>query len=795
MKLTELTNNQRAVITKIKGHKAFKKRMAELGFVEGKVIEVVRYAPLQDPIDYKIMDYEVSLRRSEAQLIEVVPERQYEEREQETFDTTVTYDTKSKQTSKKPKNSKTISVALVGNPNCGKTTLFNHFTGSVEHVGNYSGVTVDAKKGSTTYNGYKINFIDLPGTYSLTAYSPEEEFVLNHIISDIPDVILNVVDAGNLERNLYLTTQLLETNLKIVVALNMYDELERNEAYLDYSMLGKMLGIEFVPTIGSKKYGIKEVLDAIVRTYESEPKRTVTIRYQKPLDRFIAELSSMLTHEKTGHYLSNAVSPRFIAVKLIENDELIWRYAKQFKNYKQIREFIYKYKRKIREHLGSDKEIDDLTVNSRYAFVRGALKETYTEGKKETHKKTKSLDNILTHKILGFPIFLLFLFVMFDGTFWLGKYPMEWIDTLISLLKDGVSDILPQGMLKDLIVEGIINGVGSVIVFLPNIVILFFFISFMEDTGYMARAAFIMDKLMHKIGLHGKSFIPLIMGFGCNVPAIMATRTIESRNDRLLTILINPFMSCSARLPVYILIAGTFFNHKAGLIIFLLYMGGITTAIVMAIIFKKIFFNKKEIPFVMELPPYRMPTLKSTLRHMWHKALQYLKKMGGIILVASVIIWFLGYFPRENTAPDMPKQSHETHLYNSYIGKIGRTLTPVFKPLGFDWKQTVAIIAGISGKEVIVSTLGVLYTGNGDEKDLRHALKSARKNDGSPAFTKWSALAFLVFVLLYFPCIATISTVYRETGSWFWPVFMMFYTTLLAWIAAFVTFNLGALLL
>ncbi len=790
MKLTDLTNHQKAVITKIRGHKAFKKRMAELGFVEGREIEVIRYAPLQDPIDYKIMDYEVSLRRSEAQLIEVVPEQQYKEKQPETFDATVTYDTRSLQTVNKSKKTKSIHVALVGNPNCGKTTLFNHFTGSVEHVGNYSGVTVDAKKGSTIYKDYEIHFIDLPGTYSLTAYSPEEEFVLNHLISEVPDIILNVVDAGNPERNLYLTTQLIETNLKIVVALNMYDELQKNDARFDYELLGQMLGIKFVPTIGSKKYGIEEVLQAIVETYESDRQRNIIIRYQKPLDRFVSELANRLTHDQTGHYLSNAVSPRFIAVKLIENDTLIWKYAKQFKNYKQLRAFVYRYKQKIKEHLGSDRELDDLAVNSRYAFVRGALKETYQEGKKERHKKTTSLDNILTHKFWGFPIFLLFLFVMFESTFWLGKYPMEWIDMLIGLVKNTVSAVLPQGMLKDLIVEGIINGVGSVIVFLPNIVILFFFISFMEDTGYMARAAFIMDKLMHKIGLHGKSFIPLIMGFGCNVPAIMATRTIESRNDRLLTILINPFMSCSARLPVYILIAGTFFSHYAGLVIFLLYIGGIATAIVMALIFKKVFFNQREVPFVMELPPYRMPTLKSTARHMWHKALQYLKKMGGIILIASIIIWFLGYFPRQNVT-EQQATSHETHLYQSYIGQIGRALTPVFSPLGFDWKQTVAIIAGVSGKEVIVSTLGVLYAGGNQEQDLRDALKNARRDDGTPVFTQWSALAFLVFVLLYFPCIATISTVYRETNSWFWPVFMMVYTTLLAWIAAFAVYNLG----
>ena len=791
MKLTELKNKEKAIIVKTKGHKSFKKRMSELGFVEGRKIEVIRTAPLQDPIDYKILGYEISLRRSEAELIEVIPEQQYKDTINNVFDNDIEYNKESK-SDLIPKKSKTINVALVGNPNCGKTTLFNHFTGSVEHVGNYSGVTVDAKKGTATYKGYKINFIDLPGTYSLTAYSPEEEFVLDYLITEVPDIILNIVDAGNLERNLYLTVQLLETNLKIVVALNMFDELKKNGSHLNYDLLGQMLGVNFVPTIGSKKYGIEEVFDAIINTYENFSQRTVKIRYQKPLDRFVNELSLLLTHEKTEHYLPNVISPRFIAIKLIENDKLIWKFAKQFKNYLQIREFIYNYKKKIKEHLGGEKEIDDIIVNSRYAYVRGALKETYKEGNKVTHKKTNILDNILTHKILGFPIFIFFLFIMFESTFWLGQYPMEWIDAFISLLKEVINNILPSGILKDLLIEGIINGVGSVIIFLPNIVILFFFISFMEDTGYMARAAFIMDKLMHKIGLHGKSFIPLIMGFGCNVPAIMATRTIESRNDRILTILINPFMSCSARLPVYILIAGTFFERKAGLVIFLLYMGGIFTAVVMSIVFKKIFFKQKEIPFVMELPPYRMPTLKTTMRHMWHKALQYLKKMGGIILIASIIVWFLGYFPKSDDNKD-----NEAHLYNSYIGKLGRSLEPLFSPLGFDWKQTVAILTGVSGKEIIVSTLGILYANNDSDKetDLNNAIKQARKNDGSPAFSRHSALAFLVFVLLYFPCIATIVAVYKETNFWFWPLFVMVYTTLLAWGGAFLVFNLSKFLL
>ncbi len=792
MKLTELKNKEKAVILKVKGHREFKKRMAELGFVEGRVIEVVRQAPLQDPVDYKIMNFEVSLRRSEAELIEV--SKDFDDYKSDTEEISQTFNVENLSTPKpKPHKQKIINVALVGNPNCGKTTLFNYFTGSVEHVGNYSGVTVDAKKGSTTFKGYKINFIDLPGTYSLTAYSPEEKFVLDHLITEIPDVVLNVVDAGNLERNMYLTTQLLETNLKLVVALNMYDELQKTGSHLDYKLLGGMLGVKFVPTIGSKKIGIGEVLQAIIDTYENDSQRNVTIRYQKPIERFVSELAEELTADKTRSSLSNAVSPRFLAIKLLEQDPLIMQKAKSFKNYKQIRKKTYNYRQKTKEHLGSEKEVDDLIINSRYAFVRGALKETFTEGTKNTHIGTTKLDNILTHKFLGFPIFLFFLFVMFEGTFWLGKYPMEWIDYFIGWLKDIFGMVLPAGMLKDLLVDGIIGGVGSVIVFLPNILILFFFISFMEDTGYMARAAFIMDKLMHKIGLHGKSFIPLIMGFGCNVPAIMATRTIESKNDRLLTILINPFMSCSARLPVYILIAGTFFPHRAGSVIFFLYLLGISVAILIAIIFKKIFFNKKEVPFVMELPPYRMPTMKSTVRHMWHKALQYLRKMGGIILVASVIIWFLGYFPRpaENS-----HETHETTLYNSYIGQIGRAVQPAFEPLGFDWRETVAIIAGVSGKEVIVSTMGVLYTGKGDDtKDLKQALKSAKKSDGTPVFSKLTALAFLVFVLLYFPCIATIATVYKETGTWTWPVFMMIYTTGLAWIFGFLVYQLGGLLL
>ncbi len=792
MTLAELHTGEKAIIVKIKGHRSFKKRMAELGFVEGKEITVVRNAPLKDPIDYKIMNYDVSLRRNEALLIEVIPKGNYNQENKINKINIEQTDLQGNNTSKL----KEINVALVGNPNCGKTTLFNHFTGSVEHVGNYSGVTIDAKKGHTTFKGYKINFIDLPGTYSLTAYSPEEKFVMDYLIKEKPDIILNVVDAGNLERNLYLTTQVLETQLKTVVALNMYDELQRSGATFDYHTLGRMIGIPFVPTVASKKIGIGDLLDTIINSYNKDNHRIVKINYQKPLGRFLEELEKLLTTEKTNHFLPNILSSRFIAIKLLENDELIWSYAKHLKNYKEIRKKIYNYKQTIKEHFGTEKELDDLIINSRYAFVKGALEETYKPGRKQQHKRSYLLDNILTHKIWGFPLFIFFLFIMFESTFWLGEYPMKWIEEGLVLLSEQISLWLPAGMLKDLIVDGIIGGVGSVLVFLPNILILFFFISFMEDTGYMARAAFIMDKLMHKIGLHGKSFIPLIMGFGCNVPAIMATRTIESKNDRLLTILINPFMSCSARLPVYVLIAGAFFPHNAGLVIFLLYILGIMVAIGIALLFKKIFFSKKEAPFVMELPPYRMPTFKSTIRHMWHKAMQYLKKMGGPILIASIIIWFLGYFPlpkNNNNMQQTPKSKQE-HLYNSYIGQIGRTIEPVFKPLGFDWRATVAVTAGIVGKEVIVSTLGVLY-GNDNEENLRASLKSATKEDGSPMFTPVSALAFLVFVLLYFPCIATIITVKNETGTWRWSLFMIGYTTSLAWIFGFLVYQIGNLII
>ncbi len=819
MKLIDLKNTEKGIITKVKGQRTFKKRMNEMGFIEGEAIQVIRYAPLKDPVEYKVMNYEVAIRRNEADLIEVTIEPVT--KGQDVFEK----NDYTKKIKRKHDFLKTINIALVGNPNSGKTTLFNQLTKSVEHVGNYSGVTVDAKKSTIRYKGYTLNFMDLPGTYSLTAYSPEEKFVLEHLLTQIPDIVVNVVDAGNLERNLFLTTQLIDMNIPTVVALNMYDELEKPGSRLNFRMLGNMLGIPFVPTIGTKKVGVNNLLLTIINTFEKPPERTIIVKNYKPVERIIATVVPELTIAKTDHKLMNIVSPRFVAVKLMEKDPLIINFAHSFINYFEIKGLIEDGVQKITSHLKND--IDTILVNAKYGFIRGALKETYSEGNTEKHKKTKTLDKIITHKYLGFPIFIFFLWLMFQGTFLLGNYPMEWINWGVQWLNKLFMEHMLPGPLRDLITDGIIQGVGSVIIFLPNILFLFLFISIMEDTGYMARVAFIMDKLMHRIGLHGKSFIPLIMGFGCNVPAIMSTRTIESKNDRLLTILINPFMSCSARLPVYILITSAFFPKNAGNVITLLYFIGIAVAILVAILFKKIFFKEEEVPFVMELPPYRIPTTKSVLRHMWHKGAQYLQKMGNIILITSIIIWALGYFPRpEQTDFDkiaqyssrniaslsilqkqkeqlktavvqklniLEKQHHESQMYNSYIGKIGRAIAPVFKPLGFDWKMTVSIITGITAKEVVVSTMGVLYPSK--ENNLSHALLS--ETDAvtrQPFWNKTRALSFLIFILLYFPCVATMAAVKKETGTWKWSLFMVFYTTAIAWIFSFAFFQIGQLL-
>lgn len=833
MNLSELHTGEEAVIVKVKGRGAFRKRITEMGFVKGKKIKVIKNAPLKDPIEYSIMDYEVSLRKSEAALVEVLDEKSLRRNGNGSFEGVITEDILQKKAQEK---SKTINIAFVGNPNCGKTTLFNFASGSKEHVGNYSGVTVDLKQAKFTQNGYTFNLTDLPGTYSLSAYSPEELYVRNFIIDQTPDIIINVLDASNLERNLYLTTQLIDMDVKVICALNMYDELEKKGAEFDYEALGKMIGIPFVPTIGSKGKGIKELFDKAITVYEDKSPivRHIHINYGKGLEKSIKTLQEVIKIDANKDFL-NKLSSRFIAIKLLENDKDVHLLIEKFANSKEIFETYKKQSTKLKQHLGDDPET--VFTDARYGFIHGALKETYKEGTTEQTVKTKLIDNILTHKYWGYPVFLFFMWLMFQATFSIGQYPMDWIDTGVQWLSNFVSSAMPDGMLKDLLVDGVIGGVGSVIVFLPNILILFFFISLMEDTGYMARVAFIMDKIMHKVGLHGKSFIPLIMGFGCNVPAIMATRTLENRNDRILTILINPFMSCSARLPVYLIVIAAIFPDKAAWILFGLYMTGIALAAIFGIIFKKVLFKSKEAPFVMELPPYRKPTIRTTSIHMWHKGEQYLKKMGGVILIASILIWALGYFPQttektaayekeissiqqkiellqqnnsaanelnilQNKLNNLTLDKESDQHSNSYIGKIGRFIEPVMSPLGFDWKMSVSILTGIAAKEVVVSTMGVLYHADKDADENSETLKTKLRNErftsgdkkGELIFTPLASVSFLLFILIYFPCIAVVAAVKKETGHWKWAAFLVTYTTGLAWIIAFLVYQIGSLI-
>ena len=820
---------EKLVVTKLSGRGAFKRRLAEMGFTRGAVVEVVKNAPLRDPIEYSILGYNISLRRAEAEMIEVELMSKFEI--EEVYNGTQVADP-----FKKIKPNTQINIALVGNPNAGKTTLFNLLSNQHEHVGNYSGVTVGATASKLKFKNYTINIVDLPGTYSISSFSPEEVYVRNHLLNELPDIVLNVVDAGNLHRNLYLTTQLIDMDLQIVMALNMFDDLEKNGANLDYQHLGGMLGVPMVPTVASKKKGIDDLLNKIVDVFESkeESVRHIHINYGKPLDKAISEITSLIKVPK-NHEITNKISSRFVAIKLLEKDKEIENTLDLFSNKEEIQPIVNKWIKKIEANLSNDSHT--LVTDAKYGFIRGALKETLKEGKVKKHYKTRKIDDFITHKIWGFPIFIFFIWTMFQSTFLLGSYPMEWIDALVTSIKDVIGSNMTEGPLKDLIIDGVINGVGGVIIFLPNILILFFFISLMEDTGYMARAAFIMDKLMHKIGLHGKSFIPLIMGFGCNVPAIMATRTIENRSERILTILINPFMSCSARLPVYVLITAAVFPDNAGNMIFLIYMIGIAVAAIMAIIFKKLFFRKDETPFVMELPPYRAPIISGTLRHMWNKAQEYLKKMGGIILIASVIIWALGYFPinelsqknYENNIEKLEKEfknqsisiEERNHyqkttkieyrteqLANSYIGRFGKSIEPAIEPLGFDWRMGVSIIAGIPAKEIIVSTMGVLFSSiqEGDNiksdknvEGMAYRIRSQVHLDGdkkgNPLFTRISAFSFLLFVLIYFPCVATLSAVRKETGTWKWPAFMFVYTTSLAYAISFGFYQIAILLI
>lgn len=826
MFLSDLKTGEIGVIIKVNGSGAFRKRILEMGFIKGKAIKVILNAPLKDPIKYKIMDYEVSLRRSEAKLIEVIYPKDNKEKKalvEEKYSFENNYDCEECVLKKAPNGTKQITIALVGNPNAGKTSLFNIASGAHEHVGNYGGVTVDSKEGNFKHNGYQIKIVDLPGTYSISAYTPEELYVRKFLIEEKPDVVINVVAASNLERNLYLTTELIDMEVPMVIDLNMYDELQESGSEFDHIKLSKLLGIPIVPTVCRSGMGIPALFDAVIRVYENkEPVvRRIKIYYGHTIENAISKTNILLDKEKG---IERIFPTRYLSIKLLEKDAEVTKYVKHaYQSAENILQVTADEIKDIESTLQEDTE--SAITNARYGFVAGGLKETFKEKLKESDA-TRVIDAIVTNKYLGFPLFFIFMWIMFECTFRLGDYPMGWIESAVEWIGNIVRSYMPDGILKDLIVDGIIGGVGGVIVFLPNIVILYAFISFMEDSGYMSRAAFIMDKVMHKMGLHGKSFIPLIMGFGCNVPAILATRTIESRNSRMITMLINPFMSCSARLPVYLLFVGVFFKANAGLALFSLYIIGILLAVISARLFKRFLFAGEDAPFVMELPPYRMPTLKSVCRHMWDKSRQYLRKMGGVILIASILIWFLGYFPQDSienqqidtqieqidesfssgllTEEERNDQVDEQealrttdHTEYSYIGRLGKFIEPVMRPLGFDWRISVSLLTGSAAKEVVVSTLAVLYTGNADEdqSSLQDRLLSSTNPDGTPTFTPLVVISLLLFVLIYFPCVATIAAIKEEAGSWKWGLFSVVYTTLLAWLVAFAVFQIGSLFL
>lgn len=797
MKLSELHTGEKGIIVKVLGHGGFRKRIVEMGFITGKEVTVLLNAPLQDPVKYLVMGYEVSMRRDEAAMIEVVSAQDIQ-KVQDIHDVqsiSLPYDEEEALHKMAKKKRRHIDVALVGNPNCGKTSLFNYVSGAHERVGNYSGVTVDAKEGIAHFEGYEFHIVDLPGTYSLSAYSPEELYVRKQIVNHTPDVILNVLDASNLERNLYLTTQLIDMHLRMVCALNMFDETEKRGDRIDHEKLGNLLAVPMIPTVFKSGRGVQELFHTIIEIYEGKIKEGhIHINHGKYIEKGIDSIRPLLYMDDD---VKRRYSTRFVAVKLLEGDSQIEEYTRTLPNADKIFATRDKAAKDIEQELKTDAET--AVMDAKYGFINGALQEAeYGIGsKQDTYEVTHLIDHVITHRYLGFPLFFAVIFMMFEVTFTIGQYPADWIEAAVAWFGNYISTYMPDGPLKDMTVDGIIGGVGSVIVFLPQILILYTFISFMEDSGYMARAAFIMDKPMHKMGLHGKSFIPLIMGFGCNVPAIMATRTIESRRSRLVTMLIMPFVSCSARLPIYIMIVGSFFavKYQASVLIGI-YAAGIIVAVIASRILSRFLVKGEDTPFVMELPPYRFPTAKAIFRHTWEKGKQYLKKMGGIILVASIIVWALGYFPR--TPEDTPLPEHQEQ---SYIGRIGKAIEPVFYAQGFNWKLDVGLIAGVGAKEIVASTIGVLYSGDSSFADDEEVVDGDSKYDilrqkmEADGITAVSAVAFLVFVLLYFPCTAAIIAIKNESGSWRWAIFATAYTTVVAWIVSALVYQIGTVFL
>ncbi|MGE5257580.1 MAG: ferrous iron transport protein B [Hyphomicrobiales bacterium] len=722
--------------------------------------------------------------------------------------------------------SKHLTIALAGNPNSGKTSIFNNLTGTRQKVGNWPGVTVEKKEGHISRSGYSLTIVDLPGTYSLTPFSIEEVVARNFLLDERPDVVIDIIDASNLERSLYLATQVRELDCKVLFALNMADMARSRGTKIDGRKLSELLDVPVVFTVGNRNEGMDELLDQAIRLAESTAPlaRTRRVKYSHDIEEAIGRLKHFI--ETTADGLP-PYAARWVAAKLLEDDKIVKE--RLVAAAPETGRTILQAGQALRKHLSDrfDEDPQIVMTDERYGFIAGIVREVQTSTTQQRVDISRSIDLVLTHRLFGFPIFIFFIWAMFQLTFTLGEYPVKWIEAAVDLAAGAAGSLLPEGIFRSLVVDGVIAGVGSVIKFMPNILILFFCIALFEDTGYMARSAFLMDKIMHLIGLHGKSFIPMLMGFGCNVPAIMAARTLESEKDRILTILITPFMSCSAKLPVYVILAGAFFGTRAGTVIFGLYLLGIVVSIITGRIFRSTLLKGADAPFVMELPPYRLPMAKSLLIHMWDRSKLFLRKMGKIILLGSVIVWALSAFPREaaysrdyaagirqaraavetgpTTAGDaekraIPEQSEQTaaelrrlekaeQAQNSYIGRLGRWVAPAFAPLGIDWRGGVSLLSGFVAKEIVVSTLGVLHAAG--ESEEQGALEKALLASG---MTPLSALSMMVFVLLYLPCLATTTAIRRETGSYRWMLFSIGYSTSVAWVMAFLVYQSGRLL-
>lgn len=690
---------------------------------------------------------------------------------------------------------KKITVALAGNPNSGKTTIFNSLTGSNQRVGNYPGVTVEKVEGKKIYKGYEITFVDLPGTYSLSAYSDDEIVARNYLINDNPDMVIHVVDAANLERNLYLFTQLSELEVPVMIALNMIDILKSNGKMANEKEMSDLLGVPVVPTIGNKNKGIEDLLDTIIKNYDNEEfknQKRVKVDYGDDIKKETDSIELLIG--KTNEL--SAYPKAWLAIKLLDNDPVMVKEASHTKYGHEILEQAKKSRDHLKEHFSENAE--KVIVERRHGFAKSVAKVVIKDTEEGKTDFSDKIDKFVLNKYLGIPIFLVVMYIIFKFTFTFSEPVVGWFETFFEWCQGIAAGIIPDGPIQSLIVDGIIGGVGGVLGFFPLILFMFFAIAFFEDTGYMARAAFVMDKIMSKFGLQGKAFLPLMISTnGCAVPGLMATRTLDSKRDRLITMLVTPFMICGAKLPIFALIIGAFFEAKyQSRVMFLMYLLSVAIALGAAKLLSKTVLKGEPSYFVMELPPYHVPSLKGLLLKMWERAWMYIKKAGTVIVLISVILWWgFAYpgVPEEKIADLSEEEAAAVQIENSYAGRLGNFVEPIFKPIGMDGERAVALIAGFAAKEVVVSTLGTIYSlGEVDPEDAE-PLRAKIAND--PNWNPLKAIVFLIFSLIYIPCFVAVVVFYKETGnSLKWLAFLVIGTSVLAWVASFIVYQVGLLL-